>query len=145
MESLARLVLLQVVRRWTWRNHFGFKRLVGVAEADLAGTVIAGLPDVVIALLVAALTALGSHAVPRFRPSVCLTTLGISFLWLCRLGRGLRQGIVAAVQTPALRGYGIAPGVVGAGFTSGLVLFHIVSPWSKSRYSRRGHCCRPSE
>ena len=64
-----------------------------------------------------------------------MTNLGMSFLRLRHLGRRLWQGIVPAVQTPALGGYGIAPAVVSAGFTSRLVLFHIVSLRFKSFYS----------
>jgi len=52
--------------------------------------------------------------------------LGVSFL-LWRFGRGLRQGIVSAVQTPTLGSHGIAPAIVGARLTSRPVLFHIVS------------------
>jgi hypothetical protein len=40
--------LFQVVRIWKWRSRFCFDRLVGVAQANLARAVIAGLYDVVI-------------------------------------------------------------------------------------------------
>jgi len=74
-----------------------------------------------------ALTVLGSHRATRFRPCVRTTKLGISFLLRRLLGRRLREGIVSAVQTPGLRGHGIAPGIVSARFTSRLIFFHIVS------------------
>ena len=115
--------MLTTARRWKWRNHLCFDRLIRVAQADLAGAVIAGLHDVVIALLMPALTALGRHRATRFQPCLYMTNVGISFLRL-RLRRRLRQGIISAVQTPALGGHGIAPAVVGAGFTSRLVFFH---------------------
>lgn len=87
-----------------------------------------------IALLMTAITALGCHGATRFQPRLRMTNLAASFV-LCQFGRSLRQGIVSAVQTPALRSDGIAPCIVGARFTSRLVLFHIVSslqgPWGR--------------
>ncbi|PYY13899.1 MAG: hypothetical protein DMG61_11750 [Acidobacteria bacterium] len=83
------LILLQVAPDWKGRDHFCFGRAVRVAQADLASTVIAGLHDVVIALLVPAVTALGCHRATRFRPCVRMTNLGDSFL-LCQFGRSLR-------------------------------------------------------
>ena len=49
---MTRLTLFQVVRIWKWRSRFCFDRLVGVAQANLARAVIAGLYDGVIPLLV---------------------------------------------------------------------------------------------
>lgn len=122
------LTLLQVTCHWKRRNRFCVDcGLIRVAKADLARPVIRELHNVVIALLVPAVTVLGSHRATRFRPCVCMTNLGTSFLRLRRLGRGLRQGIIAAVQTLAFGRHGIAPGIVGARFTSRLFFSHIVS------------------
>jgi len=43
--------LLQAYRIWQRRNQFWFEGRVGIAQADFAQAVIAGLQDVVIALL----------------------------------------------------------------------------------------------
>ena len=127
----ARLVLLQPVRIWPWRKQFCFYGLVGVAQADLARAVIDGLHDVVIALLMPAVTTLGSHRTTRIRSRVRMTNLRISFLLGCHLGRRLRQCIVSAIQTPALGGHGITPGIIGARSHLALSSF-ILSPYSKA-------------
>jgi hypothetical protein len=59
--TVARLLRLQVAANRHGRDYLCFQRAVRVAKADLAGAVIAGLPDGVIALLVTAFTTLGRH------------------------------------------------------------------------------------
>ena len=131
------LVLLFAPRGWEWRKNFYFDRPVRVTETDLARTVTVGLTNIVIALLVPAVTALRGHRATRFLSCLRRSNLGASFL-LWRFGRGLRQGIVSAVQTPTLGSHRIAPAIVGARLTSRPVLFHIVS-LSKSSTTLRAY------
>lgn len=122
------LTLLQITHHWKRGNHFCFDRgLIRVAKADLARPVIRELHNIVIALLVPAVTVLGSHRATRFRPRVCMTNLGTSFWRLRRLVRDLWQGIIAAVQTLAFGSDGVAPCIVSARFASRLFFSHIVS------------------
>ena len=135
--------MIQVAGRWTRHDYWSFERPVGIAQADLARAIIAELHNVVIALLVPALTALGCHRATPFRPCARMANLKASFLRR-RFGLGLRQGIVSAIQTPALGSHGIAPGIVGARFTSRLFLFHIVSLFGRSTALRGNRPARPN-
>ena len=95
-----------------------------IAQTDLAGTTVHGFHNRVIALLVPAATILDGHGYFRRHSGIILAS---SLLFYCRRSHSFGQRIVAAVQALTHCRNGIRPGIVSAGFTSGLFFSHLVS------------------